>query len=213
MNIPFTLTDIIEKALLAIEDNPVGNLNLGYRQAIWAEFGPRLNPKASDSKLAHKKRVFLALQTIKHSLSLWEEKYTEDRMPYQIIDHIEKILQGTLVLENEEGLELYNHYWGYFDSKLSENPGNATSSQISIGYAAALCFYVAFFDEDFDANYIDDNLEDAEDPYEMDVAQIVAIAYADGGTGDPDSNKEKRKEFWHWWLNEAVLQAWNKVVF
>jgi hypothetical protein len=212
MSIPFALADVIEKALIAVENNPDGNLNLGYRQAIWAKFGARLDLDVPESKLAHKKRTILAIQAVKRSLFLWEEKYPEDKTPYQIIDQIEKVLQGIIAFDTEEGLTQYDEFWCYFDNKSSGDPAAAESFQISIGYAAALCFYVAFIDENFDENYIDVNLEDAEDPYEMDVAQIVSIAYADGGVGDPNSNKLKRKEFWQWWLTEAVPQAWNMEI-
>lgn len=210
MSIPITLAELIEKALAAMEAHPEGRLNRGYRQAIWAQFGPRLDPEIPESKLAHRKRTFLALQAVKHGLGLWRDIYPGDPTPEQIADQVAKILAGTLQFEAETGLAMYDEYWSYFDNKTSEDPAAAGSPQISIGYGAALCFYVALIDENFEPDQLELELEDAEDPYEMDVAQLVANAWASGGPGGPDFERLKRMEFWRWWLTEAVGQAWNQ---
>jgi len=47
------------------------------------------------------------------------------------------------------------------------------------------------------------------DPYEYDTAGWAAVAYAHGyGNWDLPLDPEKSKEFWEWWLLEAIPQSW-----
>jgi len=43
----------------------------------------------------------------------------------------------------------------------------------------------------------------------MDSSFFAAAAYAGGAVWDSDSDSLKRREFWEWWLNEAVPMAWD----
>lgn len=52
--------------------------------------------------------------------------------------------------------------------------------------------------------------EDNIDPWSSDAARDAAAAYA-GPVWEPSSDREKRREFWTWWLREAVPAAWRAV--
>ena len=43
MSIPPSPYSIVVEALAAVRDHPQHDLSLAYRQAVWAEFGPRID--------------------------------------------------------------------------------------------------------------------------------------------------------------------------
>jgi hypothetical protein len=54
---------------------------------------------------------------------------------------------------------------------------------------------------------IDEEADADIDPWSSDTARWAVNSYAGGGS-DEDSNLAKRKEFWEWWLREAIPAAW-----
>ena len=67
----------------------------------------------------------------------------------------------------------------------------------------------ALRDEVFDRNQIDLEANDSEiDPDEHDSGFCSAAAYSNGPVWAKDSDSGRRKEFWDWWLTDAVLAAW-----
>jgi hypothetical protein len=82
----------------------------------------------------------------------------------------------------------------------------------SVGFAAIKTVYVATSDEKW--LEIDDEWEEIEendfsdydfDPYRWTVSYHASLAYGEEKT-------ERTKEFWEWYLNEAVPQAFNSIV-
>jgi len=53
--------------------------------------------------------------------------------------------------------------------------------------------------------------EDNIDPWSSDAARDAAAAFAGPVWEQPSSDREKRREFWSWWLREAVPAAWRAV--
>ena len=200
MIIPYFLRRVITDACHAVDSHPQHDLPLGYRHAIYAKMGPRLG--SSQDNTGHKRRTVLALFTVQHVLPLWEKARPDDDTPRNLLVKVEKILAGIDQSTEEE----VGRYWSYMDGVAAKTQGRPP---VGVGYAAVEALYTAVADEEFDPSAIDYNLSDEDvDPYEHDTAFAAAADYAGGPTWVPNSDATKRREFWHWWLSEAIPAAW-----
>ena len=79
----------------------------------------------------------------------------------------------------------------------------------AVGYSALEALSVAVQDEAFDERAVDLASSDADlDADEIDAALSASVAYANGAILYPGSDHVRRREFWEWWLKEAVPAAW-----
>jgi hypothetical protein len=148
----------------------------------------------------------LALLSIQHVLPLWEKARPFDRAPHLLLEKAEKILAGVLTGQQVDEMNLPG--WTYMDNVGYKVP-YADSSWVLVGYGAIKVVDVAVRDENFDPTQINPQLTDDHlDPYDLDVAPTAAAAYADGFRWDSESDPQKRRQFWQWWLTEAVPKAW-----
>lgn len=202
MLIPQSLERLINESLSIVDNHPQHDLPLGYRHAIYAKLGPRLG--TCQDRTAHQRRTVLAFLTVRHVLPLWEQARPYDKTPHEILSQVEQILEGTgdrKSVQKEAGA-----YWTYMDNLAFESE---EQSYLDIGYAAVGALYTACGDEEFDATAIDYSLTDEDvDAYEHDAVFAAAADYAGGATWQPESDAGKRREFWHWWLKEALPAAW-----
>lgn len=84
MTVPSQLQKLIQDALESVYHHPQHDLNLGYRQAIWAAFGDN----------GHLKRTVLALSTVRHVLPIWNQKFPHDDRPQQLLTLAEAVISG-----------------------------------------------------------------------------------------------------------------------
>lgn len=204
MPLPSSLEKIIEDALIAIQHQPAHDLNLGYRQAIWAALGP--GEKRADVKdtTGHNRRTTLAVHTARHVLSVWERVWPQDDTPRRLLYEAEQVRDG--VLEPARAREHATAFWTWLDDALAEYEDHLPA--IYAGSSAVLALRVAIRDEHFDPDDIDYARTDADlEPYDSDPAFFAAAAYANGSIWDSESNAGKRYDFWKWWLTEAVPVA------
>jgi hypothetical protein len=102
-----------------------------------------------------------------------------------------------------------NRFWGELESLLYKGEHFAS---IYVGFAAANTVTTALNDERFHPLNIEDHLLDDDlDPYQWDASFYAAGAYAGGFTWEEGSSVVRRREFWEWYLDEAVPLAWNSV--
>ncbi|MBN2533272.1 MAG: hypothetical protein JXB88_10290 [Spirochaetales bacterium] len=198
MGIPESLFEIIKNALEYIEKNPQHHLVLGYRQKIWSQFGPKLNPDIPESKKAHKKRAYLALQTFKKVIPFWEEKWPRDKLALNIFLEIEQFLDGKIQIKEFRIQDLMTEI---------DNKGVVDGSEyfeLLTGYCGVAAMQTAIFDEDFDEHNIDVLQKEPFDFFDQDTAFLAEKVYSKGET-----DNTARKEFWEWYLNSAVISAWN----
>jgi hypothetical protein len=198
MEIPKSLLEVIKNATKYVERDSQNHLVLGYRQKIWSQFGPRLNSKTPDSKKAHKKRTYLALQAFKKVLPFWVKKWPKDRLALNIFLEIEQFLDGKIQIKDFRAQELMTEM---------DNKGvvdGAECFEIMVGYCGVAAMQVAIFDEDFDEDNIDVLQKEPFDAFDFDTAFIAEKVYSKGET-----DNRARKEFWQWYLNQAVISAWN----
>ncbi len=195
MAIPSGLQNLIQDANKSLYRHPQHDLNLGYRHGIWAIFGDN----------GHVRRTALALSTVRHVLPIWNQRFKNDDRPQQVITLTEKVISGEVskAFAEKESQKFWREMQqlGYDDSGMA----------FTVGCAAVASLDTAIFDENFDPDEIDFNLTDNQDIEGNDAAFFAACAYTNGAVWDTISGKSdsaKRLEFWSWWLNVAVPNAW-----
>lgn len=189
-----TLDEIIEKALTSVRSHPRHDLELGYRQAIWAA----LESSPGNGDVGRKRRLLLAILSAKHVLPLWEKLRPDDNLPHRCLAKAEQSL-----FDRIEALE--DDYMAAIQiiDDLEYEP------VIAAGHCAVETLSTTLWDERFDPTNIDYSLTNEDlDPDYDDPALIASYAYANGSIWEESSNDHKRLEFWEWWLTEAVLKAW-----
>ena len=102
-------------------------------------------------------------------------------------------------------------FWTEMDNLMIHEQQN--QAPLIAGYAADCVVSVALFDESFDPDNPHDNTQDEDlDPYEWDAAYYAAMVYAGGASWNEASSPARRREFWEWYLREAVPAAANAAI-
>ena len=199
------LNRALSKAHEAISGHPKHDLDLGYRHLIWAEFGFPKSHSNQDDLMGYKRRTCLAILTARHVLPIWNKFYLNNDLPGRSINLALKMFNEKV--EEETAWKERNMSWeqllemGNLDEKYQNVHG--------AGFSAVQALTTSLRDEIFDPLEINLELTDADiDPDEMDASFFASVAFAKGPVWDPDSDSLKRKEFWEWWIKEAVPNAW-----
>lgn len=198
------LDRLIEDALVAMHRHPTHDLILGYRYAIKATFGPRYYPliASDESQAGHRKRTLLTIKTTQHVLPLWKSAFPNNDTPDLLLEKARQVLSGKY--SREVAFQEVGEAWSYMDSFLFGLTETDQAVAI-VGYASVKAVAIAVEDEPIDAAYVNLDLTDEEiDAYDHDGAFEACLAYAGGPPWRPESSSDKRREFWEWWLLEAV---------
>lgn len=189
------LTEIQEQALKAVEADPNGHLRLGLREMIWAAFGPR----EANLSVPHRQRIALAVAGVRHVLPLWQERYSDSDIPTVALAAIDAITQG----ESDDASDTFDELWEAVMHLALERP----FPEVAVGFAAVQALATAMYDQPFDADDLDPEREDGDDPESFDSAYYAAIAAAHGQPAVPGSDSQLRLEFWKWWLTDGIAAA------
>lgn len=193
------LSETQELALRAVEADPNKHLSLGWRQKIWADFGPRATP-GNYLSVPHRQRIELAVAGVRHVLPLWQQRYPDSDIPEDALSIVEAIVEGGGEVDASEA---FDALWGAVVHLSVERP----FPEVAVGFAAVQTVSTAMYDESFDPDDLDPELEDGDDPESFDAAYYASIAAAHGQPADPGSDAQLRLEFWKWWLNDAIAAA------
>lgn len=188
-----------EQALKAVETDPNGRLRLGLREMIWAEFGPRATP-GNYLNAAHRQRIALAVAGVRRILPLWEQKYPDSDIPTVALTAIETVMQGGGLADASD---TFDELWEAMVHLAGEQP----FPEVAVGFAAVQALSTAMYDEFFDAEDLDPEREDEDDPESQDSASYASMAAAHGPPSHPESDPHARREFWKWWIKEGVETA------
>lgn len=188
------LSETQARAMKAVEEHAEHQLELGWRQMIWAEIGERATP---ENKLTapHRQRIELAVAGVRRVLPLWHQRYPDSDIPDVALKAIDEIVKGGEV----DHSETFDELWEGVIHLSTEDPG----VEVAVGFAAVQALSVAMYDEFFDAGDLNQDLEDSDDPESQDSAYWAAVAAANGPPGSPESSPEQRLEFWKCWLTEV----------
>jgi len=182
-----------------------GDLPLGYRQLIWSKMGPKLK-KGGPATIGYTRRVTLAIATVRKVLPLWEHIAPDDPLPNQALEAAARVSRGN-ASERTQAWAVYRDLFRNTDSLFA-----LYGYGQGVALAATFALRTAIKDEDFDLRRIDLALTDKmKSGEEKDCTYCAAMAYADGRPGVEGASVEKRREFWTWWLEEAVPFAWTSA--
>lgn len=191
--IPDSLSSLIAQALRHLDDAPDGDLPLGYREAIWAELGQR------QSNTGRRRRARLSLTAARAVRHFWlDQRPTDD-----FFDRAIRTAESLLVREaTAEVMKTADAFWNETGGFRDNDAATAAAS------AAVKAVLVAAYDETFDAADLD--VTRPEDPNVAygDASYFAARAISGGHFLRPETRREERRQFWRWWLTEAVPAAY-----
>jgi hypothetical protein len=199
--------NILGQAKSAVDAHPLHDLSLGHRRLIWSILGPRTDPSVTPHVSdGYKRRVTLAIATMRKVLPRWEASFPDDRSPHQALQMAENLFASKCSRDDAYSM------WASLDYHYDD----CMCKQIEpwyvfgVGYGCVQALKTVIMDEHFYDNNFDLNLNDGDvDSDELDSSYHAALAWAEGNVWSPESDRAKRREFWLWWLDEAVPNAWD----
>jgi Immunity protein Imm5 len=196
--LPADLEQRIADARGVLEQRDDGRLPLPQRRRVREAFGPWQPLDAPHAPPGLRRRVELARLAAERVLPVWYAEAESDHGPEQMLALAERRLNREI--SEAEADDLADRFRVYAD-------GLAYRKQISqralaAGEAARLV--LAAVDLDDYAEHPPDAEDEDIDPDNWEAAYVAAIAAA----GYPDEDVEARREFWRWYLDEAVPAAW-----
>jgi Immunity protein Imm5 len=196
---------LIAEGLSLVRDDPSHDLRLGFRRRFWSSFdesGPRSFPEAG-----HHRRVRLSAVSILKVLPLWDSLLPSDRAPQEALELAENLLKGSIDCEFSN--KAYHRLWTHSESVTEEfQQDQKGTSVVIIAFGALRVIAGAQSDGIYQCESTNDRLTDADiDPPNSEASFFAAAAYSGGAVWEPESDKQKRREFWTWWLTSAVKVA------
>jgi len=212
MRMTENLESLINDSLAAVHADRDHDLNLGYREAIFWEFGPyRFGPRNEDI-LGHIRRVALAVMTVYHVLPIWEEAFPGDMLPRQALEEATRVIQQPHPQKKSSKVtKTIDKYWDHVEELMNET----NRIEGSVGLASVRALSLSVYDDFATEEEVDFKILDSDEFTSNNTEFYAAAAYANGPVypirAASNSNPEKRQEFWEWWLRVAVPEAWNRV--
>lgn len=143
----------------------------------------------------------LAILTVEHVLPLWQDAVLTDILPKLVLEADRQHLQGTLDLDS--ATQVAGNVWEKLERYGRTSDRLIPSYALGAGQVAVEALFATLGRPPFDNVPIDENHTDDLDPWCSEPALWAAIAYA-GGLWEKDSDADKRREFWDWWLTKAI---------
>jgi hypothetical protein len=207
MLLPISLQQAIEIARRKVQLHPQHALLPLERLKLYAALGSENSPQY------HQVRAILALLTTQKVLPLWEEARGYDRFPHSLLELAERVLYREMDVElaitkGNQGFELLEKLGAGVTTESRDVYFHVEEAVFWVGEAAVAALFEVTGIYDFDACDIAEDDTDADiDPWSTDTAGVAAAAYA-GGVWEENSSSTLRREFWNWWLHQAIPESW-----
>lgn len=187
----------IREGLALVEADMSHDLELQHRRRIML----LLDGESGDRAKGHRRRVRLDVMAVAKVLPLWDAVLPEDDTPRAALKLIQMFDEGKL--DESRARAEAGRLWTDCDNLIYKHEGLV--NQVVVGYAAIGALHRRVKDSYGDSA---NALRDIDvDPYEHNSDFLAAVAYAKGAVWEADSDREKRREFWVWWLSDAVRAA------
>jgi len=199
------LVKLIAKALEEVSNSTNYELSFATRQDVLREMGASASGESGFGP-GWMRRINLCVEVVKPSLPLWEKHYG-GRDPHLMLELAEQYASGKCTkLEIRKKANSFNG--GLDNSDIPER-----QEAFLVGKGAVCAAFVAIFDEllEADEGITQEELRDPQDPDHWDCAYWIAAAQAGGMPWEAPFNKIKYRDFWNWYLNVAVPNAWWSV--
>jgi Immunity protein Imm5 len=196
------LQEMIEEGLLLVQGDPQHDLKLGFRCRLLSSFDEI--DGAGSPRSGQIKRVKLAALSVGKVLPLWDSGFPADRGPHLALDVAKKLIEGTdtATAARHECRRL----WRHCEDLINDHQDKVNI--IMVGFGAAQVLNEALSERPVGCENVNDASTDLKnDAYDFDSSLYAAFAYADGASWESGSDKQKRLEFWTWWLTSAVTDA------
>jgi hypothetical protein len=201
----------------AMRSAPQHDLLPGYRNTIVDAFEPW--------PVRVLTMVCLALMTCREVLSVWDSVFPDDRSPHEWLATVEQALLGQISQEEAERVTHSAHFHVLslpFDQPLARAVAHAAS------FTAVGGILLRLDDLFLNAEVIaartaavpltrppqEPGLGRPDADYERDEHDAsfwASVAVAGGEPWEAAADSEKRLQFWEWWLDEAIPQAYAVV--
>ena len=196
--LPADLRRVLGQAEEALDASEPGELPLPERRRIWDELGQGPEDRGSPG---HRRRTILDLIAVEHVKPLWDRAYPSDGTVQELLDAARQVLDGRQPAEWAD--ELHSRRWVEITDRMGEDHQFVAGY---VGTAACCALSTAAHDKSY-ANLPADTDDYEIDSEDWDTSFLAAMAAAGGEVGDPHASEARRREFWQWYLREAVPAA------
>lgn len=196
---PEELRAALQDAEEALDGSETGDLPLAHRRRVWQALGEGTEGYGS---AGHRRRTMLDLITVEHVKPIWNAAYPSDGAVDEVLDGARQVLEGTRSAQWAYGLK--GGAWTEFINRMGEDHRFAAGY---VGSAACAALFTAAHDKTYSdlAPDTDDYDLDVED---WDASFMAAMAAAGDDEADSAESQGATREFWQWYLREAVPAAW-----
>jgi len=196
MTLPHELQQAIDQARQAMLNNHEHALSPARRRSIYSALSSDTRHGGSSV------RSWLAILTARRVTAIWERARPNDQMPAILLEMAEKVWRQTEDPQRAE--DNARQAWEKFESLGRELIG----PPFLAGHAAVQALLEVVGRDPFEKVTITELSSDRDlDPWCSDTA-LWAAAASSGKVGDPQSDLVKRRDFWEWWLTEAIPLSW-----
>ena len=203
------LKNVLQMTKTGILNDPKCLFSFKDRKCLLLELGPLLADENGRHAVVGPglvRRARLSIAVVERILPVWEECFTL-RDPHAMLGLADKYLRAEI--SREELLEDAYEFRGELDNTVFIQNDRA----LLAGRASVCAPYVAAMDEllEPDDGCSLQELYDPQDPDLWDCAFWAAGAFAGGMPWTSKFDKQQYCEFWMWYLDVAVPNAWNAV--
>jgi hypothetical protein len=228
MQMPPLLAERIEEARAAMLSNEKWYLLPGYRYQIYCALEPEPDSNPSQPE-AHwsdtRRRTQLGILATRQVLPIWEQSWpkfaSQDgiiwpdlKWPHSILKMAERVSKDEMPPEQIQEVLSHNlDNWEMLEGLLSRNQNDEFQRCMNVALTAYTTLSLCSNDDSFSMTFNSSNLDWRTIDIDWslcDPTHWAVMAYA-GFTWDENFDRKKSREFWTWWLDEAVPQAWRAV--
>jgi hypothetical protein len=201
MTLPTKLKEAIEQAYTAMLEEEEHALIPFYRAAIYEV----ILEEARDYQI----RGWLDILTAQHVLPLYKQVWPEKDMADKLLELSQAVLLGTL--DRNKAEDIFYEMWNLF-VELPGLEGSPLSHVKANDALTSAIFSLSWLVKPI-STYPKVSLQTADDDWfdpEISDSAMWAAAACSGGTYDTEyCDPTARREFWEWWLHEAIPAAWD----
>ncbi len=196
---------IAEAAREELMRDPTGELPLFCRKQLWLAMGPLDGPE-DDAPFTkgHLRRGQLFVACVEHVLPLWVAAYPEHIGPQIMLKLARKVLDGTL--DPDRADKPRDTFWTELDSWDDDEDYEFEPEYVGYGSAklvTAACCDIIFPDDPLPADEKDWDY----DPWSWHTDFFCSLPYK----GDTPPEIARLREYWLWYINQAVPEAYASV--
>ncbi len=213
MALPSELSAALRTASTALSQDPDGRLSLPHRRRIRQLFGPFLqNDEEQPEGSGYRRRARLSILCVQYVLPVWDAAHLDandlntndiDNMsPQQMLEVAEGVLAGQV--SQQQARQANQRFSSVVEGILMSTP---TAAYVGYASISAVAVAVHDYDPEVPLDYDDGDLT----PDDWDDSYYADLAASGGEPGEDNSSNQRRREFWQWYLEQAVPQAYESV--